>query len=519
MKITQNILKIKEYYYFPKYSKWIFIGLLLAFSFIYNYQDILFKSPQSVHLWRQCDCLSITKNYYEHNNSFFAPAIHNLGEDGTGKTISEFPMFYFFIAQLWKVFGYNEFIYRFVVMLIFFASLFMLFKLFENTLEDSILAIITTLFLFTSPTLIYYANNFLMDIPAFSFAIIGLFFFIKFQQTSGNKYLYLFAIFYAVAGLLKISSLLSFVAISCLFFLEIINIKLDDDNKIFKHRLKHLLVFLFVIIVQVIWYMYAQYYNNKYNSGLFLMGILPIWKMQLSEIKITIDAIDYHMTWDYFRKETQYVFILIFIFVMASYKKMNKLMFWLLFFTSLGFLSFILLFFLALKDHDYYTINLFVIVPILLIAFLLLLKEKYNKIFSSLIFRIIVIGFLIHNVDFARRRIEGRFNPGGWQNKYYLENVKTFKEIPPYLRSIGITKDDRVLSLSDHSVNISLYLMNQKGWTGFDVMADSSSIRNKMKLGAKYLFISDSNTYLEQGIRPFLRKKVGIYKNIDIYAL
>jgi hypothetical protein len=61
--------------------------------------------------------------------------------------------------------------------------------------------------------------------------------------------------------------------------------------------------------------------------------------------------------------------------------------------------------------------------------------------------------------------------------------------------------------------------MNQKGWTSFDLTPDSSSIRKKIKSGTKYLIISDSNTYSEQGIKPFLRKKVGAYKNIDIYAL
>ena len=112
--------KIQKNYYFPKYSKWIFTFSFLIFSIVYNYQDILFKSPQSIHLWRQCDCLSITMNYYQDNNPFFKPSIHNLGRDGTGKTVSDFPLIYFSVAELWKVFGYHEFIYRLVVVLFFF---------------------------------------------------------------------------------------------------------------------------------------------------------------------------------------------------------------------------------------------------------------------------------------------------------------------------------------------------------------------------------------------------------------
>jgi len=458
-------------------------------------------------------------NYYQDNNPFFEPSIHNLVRDETGKTVSDFPLIYYSIAELWKVFGHHEFIYRLIVLLFFFTSLFALFKIFENTLKDSILAITSTLFLFTSPTLVYYANNFLNDIPAFSLAIIGLYFFFRYRQSSANKHLYLFAFFYAIAGLLKISSLLSFIAIVGLFVLELFNVKLDPEKKIFQHPLKQIFVFISVLMVQIIWYMYAHNYNAKYNSGIFLIGILPIWDINISEIKITLDAISEHIKWDYFRKETQIVFVLMFVFVLAFYKRMNKLMFLLTIITSIGFLSYILLFFQALKDHDYYTINLFILIPIVILGYLLLLKDKFNLIYTSVLFRIIVIAFLIHNIDFARRRIEGRYSPEGWQNKNYIENIQSFKEISSYLRSIGIKKDDRVISLSDNSINISLYLMNQKGWTNFGISADSIKIRDKINHGAKYLFIYNKEIYKEQSIQSFIGNKIGEFKNIDIYAL
>jgi len=64
MNFKELIRTIKKNTYFPKYSKWVFLLLLFAISMIYDYQDILFKTPQSLHQWRQCDCLSITMNYY-----------------------------------------------------------------------------------------------------------------------------------------------------------------------------------------------------------------------------------------------------------------------------------------------------------------------------------------------------------------------------------------------------------------------------------------------------------------------
>ncbi len=510
---------IQKHSYFPKYSKWIFTFLLLSFSFVYNYQDILFKSPQSVHLWRQCDCLSITLNYYQDNNPFFEPSIHNLGSDGTGKTVSDFPLIYYSVAQLWKVFGFHEFIYRLVVLLFFFSGLFALFKIFENVLKDSVLAITGSLFLFTSPTLVYYANNFLMDIPAFSLAVIGLYYFFRFSRSSSNKHLYLFAIFYALAGLLKISSLLSFIAIAGIFVLELFKVKFYPDRKIFQNPLKQALILISVVIIQVVWYLYAVNYNLKYNGGIFLIGTLPFWDLNSDQIRATLNAINQHLTWDYFRRETNFIFALMFVSVLIFFKKADKLFLYLTVSISIGLLLFSLLFFQALKDHDYYTINLFVLAPIVILSCFLLLKHRFSAIYTSVLFRIILIAFLVHNIDFARRRIESRYGSKGWQNENYIENIHSFENISPYLRSIGIKKDDRVISLSDNSINISLYFMNQKGWTNYGIVGDGEKITDKIKLGAKYLFIYNKKVYEDQYVKPFIKNKIGEFNNIDIYAL
>jgi len=45
---------------------------------------------------------------------------------------------------------------------------------------------------------------------------------------------------------------------------------------------------------------------------------------------------------------------------------------------SIGVLLFSVLFFQALRDHDYYTINLFILIPIFILSFLSLLKDKFK---------------------------------------------------------------------------------------------------------------------------------------------
>ena len=134
-------IKIFRITYFKKYSAFVFAVLFVAFAFIYQFDDILFMRPQSVHQWRQCDCLSFALNYYNEDVNFFTPQLHFLAGDGTGKTVSDCPLIYYSVAQLWKVFGYHEFIYRLLVLIICFVGLLLLMRVIEDILKDSFIAI------------------------------------------------------------------------------------------------------------------------------------------------------------------------------------------------------------------------------------------------------------------------------------------------------------------------------------------------------------------------------------------
>jgi len=206
------------------------------------------------------------------------------------------------------------------------------------------------------------------------------------------------------------------------------------------------------------------------------------------------------------------------IFILINHRKTNRILLYTTILIVLGFAGFIILFFQALA-HDYYVTNMLILVPVILLTFMLLLKTSYPNIFYSFIFRLAIVLFLVHNIDFAGRRITDRYSPDGWQNSNYTKNVHIFEEITPYLRSIGIQKNDRIISLSDNSINITLYLMNQKGWTNYGLDEDSTQISKKIALGAKYLMIYDKRTYQNSTILPFLKNKIGEYKSVDIYRL
>lgn len=514
--IHQNL---KYPWYFPKYSSIIFFVLFLLLAWVYNYHQILFLPPQSVHQWRQCDCLSIAQHYLKNHNPFLEPSVHNLGRDGTGKTVSDFPVIYYLMALIWKAVGYHEFLFRFATILFFLTGLYSLFILTENILKDSILAFFISILLFTSPTLVYYANNFLMDIPAFSLALLALYFFYRFYLTAENKFLYLSFLIFTLAGLLKISSLLSFTAVFCLFICERAGLKIRHGGRVFKQPMNHLIGFLFVYIIQLVWYSYAASYNAKYNSGFFLIGTLPFWNTDPAQTGLIFEAIKEHIKWDYFRIETQVIFVIMAIVMLVYHKSVSRMVGIITLFISAGLMLFVCLFFGAFKDHDYYTINLFILVPFIVTGFLLVIKNRWSVVYRSVWLRLLLLVFIIHNADFARRRMEGRYDPEGWQNKNCLTVMNKFEGIEPYLQTIGIKGDDKVISISDNSINISLFLLNRDGWTGFGLLPDSLWIHQKIEMGAKYLVIYDDKIYKEDFIKPYIGNKIGTYRTVDFFLL
>ncbi len=506
--------------YTPGYSILGFTAIFIVLFFVYTYDEILFLRPQGIHQWRQCDCLSFALNYYQDGNPFLEPSMHNLAGDGTGKTASDFPILYFFVAQLWKIFGFHEFIFRLVTLIITFAGLSLLFKTLEQILEDSLWAIGITLLLFTSPVLVYYSNNFLTNVPAFSISLVGWYFFWKFYKSEKNMFFYYSMFFFLLGGLLKITSTISFITILGIFLIEQLNIfQFREGKKIFRNPKKQVISFLMVILIISVWYLYAHNYNETNNKGFFLIGILPIWDLSNDQIHNAILAIKEHLKWDYFSRGTSILLGILWLVIFLFYKKVNKFLLILTGFLSAGFILFVLLFFQALEHHDYYTINLMILSPVILLTSLLVLKKLQYKIFRSILLKVIFLIFIIHNIGFARNMLEDRYSEYGWMNENRTKHTYSFENVTPYLRSLGITGEDKVICIPDQSINITLYLMNQKGWTGYNIQNDSLKVAQKIEQGAKYLFIYEKEGYDPKIMEPFISEKVGEYENIKIYSL
>lgn len=517
-------------------SNLVFLVLLFTISLLYGYPKILTNRPSSIHQWRQSDCLSITMNYYMEGRNFFEPAIHWVGDGKDGKTVSDFPIIYYSVAKLWSIFGYHEFIFRLVNLLIVFSGLFCLYKLIEGLLSDVFWATIITLSLFTSPILVYYSNNFLADAPAFGLALIGCFFFWKGYAKQEKLWYYSSFLFFLLAGLIKVSSLISFIAI---FTIHIYLVFFYKKEKWWFFKWYNLMPYVITLSIVVCWLKYAVYYNQKNMSGIFLTNIYPIWDLGIPEIKRIWQCLCNDLIPAYFNKWTLYFVLLLFVGVLTFYRKVNRYLLFITVLVFLGVLTYLVLFYRAFTVHDYYLTNLLIFLPLPAITILEMVKRNYGQVFqmrSIKILAVCALAFLVYKTAVINRMkysitdsivktnfviSKGYTNQWVWFHWNYENHFKAYETITPYLRQIGLKRTDRVLSLSDESINISLYLMDQKGFTafGYGEMPFDQRMKLYKRNGVEFLIIDTSAYNKQQYLQSYVDVKKGSYKNINIYKL
>jgi len=510
--------------YFPRWSTVIFFLFLIGCSLAYNYHEILFFKPQSTHQYRQSDCLSITKNYYHEGMKFFEPSIHNLISDGgkSGKTIGEFPGLYYTVAMVWQVFQPHEFYYRALMVIIAFLGLLALFKTYEHIFRDSVWAMILGLLMFTFPIFAFYTNNFLTNVPGLSFAFLGLYWFYFYYDKRKEKYLWLSAFFFLIGGLLKITALISFLALFGIFLLEWIVLIKPERFKIFFNPGKAIIPFLVVFLTILGWYGYAEYYNSIHGGKYTFNSIWPIWSMKSERIQATLNQVNEIWLGEYFSPLLGLLLFLSLLVALIKFKKLPGILSWLITISLFGGMLYLILWFNALHDHDYYVINLLIIPALTFGGLGVFLKQKHPGIFDNLFIKVALLVFLGYNVAYCAEKMENRYW-GGWNNcwgKCDFFNNDEYAEINPKLRKLGITRTDTVISIPDVSFNISLYLMDVKGYTNMGQdNTDSAEIAANIKNGADYLVIGDTSYHQKAYLNSYLEKKVLSHDNLTVYDL
>ncbi|MFI5222023.1 MAG: ArnT family glycosyltransferase [Bacteroidia bacterium] len=527
--------------YLKSHPNLLFLFFLTAFFFLNRYNEIIFFKPYSDHQWRQSDCYSIATNYYKENLPFLEPSIHFTSYRNNGKTISEFPMIYYTVAKLWGIFGLHAFIFRGLNLLILCIGLFCLFKLTTDLFQNSFIGIFIAGITVSSPVISYFGNNFLSDVPAFSLALCGWYFFYLFYRSSKYFFLLISTLFFLLASLLKITAFLSPVLILLCFAVEFFGLgKLKTDgSKVFANPLLQILPFLVHIFLLYQWLSYVKSYNDINHTGIFLTGILPFWEMDWGQRKEIIKLFYNYLLPLFHNPVVVTISIGCMLFSWLNFKRNNLVLSLISVFLPVGFIIFFALFFQVFSYHDYYLANWVIIFPFFIMNTLFILKNYYKPFYHSRFFEIGILMVFIYsmyygaaltrtryfsddflaNENLTFKRVSGNYYK--MEHEKYDHTLKAYETIEPYLRKLGIRREDKVINIPDYSFNICLAKMDQKGFTDFGFLeTDSARVKKFMAMGAKYLIVNDSEVFTSRKyLNAFIKEKIGTYQNIQIFSL
>ena len=493
-------------------SSILFIVVTLVVFYFLDYPTYLQKRPEGPHMWAMCDRASIARNYAEENMNLFLPRVHETREK-TGITGLEFPFVNYCTAIFYKLFGFNEFWYRFLMLLIISTGFFFSFKLVNLLLKNNTVAFILPFIWYLSPVLNYYSPGFIPDVASLGFIMTAWYYFFRHQDSNKIIYGLLFFIFTALACLIKITSLISVIVMLVILLIDKYKL-LNSKHIVIKHKKPIIISSVFVFILVISWYKYAAWLSSINNSGVFLMGInMP---QSLDEIINVWNEIKGLWIPFYYPQIIYWLMGGSVLFLVLLFKKVNRLLGLITCGLWAGNILFIILMFNQFRQHDYYIITL---LPALLFQFIttadLLLKLRIKPAYPYVILTLSVV-LIVYQIKFSSNHVAYRYNKTGWL--YNGNSVSGYFDIEPYIKSLGIKRTDKVINIGDDSPNIVLYYMNVKGWSDKQGNSDEEIISH-IKKGASYLITNDSTQSRRKGLIPYIEKKIGQHKNVEIYLL
>lgn len=516
---------------------------LIVFSLIFiitagfYYDSVLDKGPLNTHVWRQTDCLSMVDNYSE-DGAFFKTEMHCQLADNytTGYSIGEFPLFYYSVGYIWKWFGKSFSSYRIFYLVILFSGMLAFFRSLQLIFKQNYWSIALSILLFTSPVFAVYGVSFLSDAPAFSCILIAIYFFTMYQIRKKKLFFYLCLVFFLIGGLSKISMMIAFVVLCFVLVLETVTkLKTLGNRQLFEQKWLAWIGFSIVPILIISWYAYAEYFNGIHGFKYTFNHTWPIWKMGADEIVSWTEGVK-NITGPVFFSKPMLLFLTLGgIYNVLSWKSLPLFAFISNALIIFGAILYFILWAPLMRNHDYYYIALVILYVGIAPVFIWNLKINRGRLFNHSITKIVFGLFVLFNVLYcfevvklktlkqegksyfvSNKDFTGLMKWNNWDNSVIRSRYQGMKN---YMTKIGVKKEDLILSMPDPSFNITLYLLDHKGWTNFQGYTTSEQIETLRKAGAKYLIISDTAFLEQEFLQSYVRKPLGEFEGIQIFKL
>lgn len=162
--------------------------------------------------WRQSDVGAIARNFLQNGFRFGYPQIDWAG-NAPGYVGTEFPILPFIAAVCYKFAGVHEWVGRIQAVILFAVSL-PFFFLLVREIFGSTAAVWATFFYCFTPLNVFAGRSFMPDVPSLSFAIVGLYFFLRWVEHGKSSSFFVAAIAISLSLLIKITSIIIVVPLA-----------------------------------------------------------------------------------------------------------------------------------------------------------------------------------------------------------------------------------------------------------------------------------------------------------------
>lgn len=428
--------------------------------------------PLERHDWRQTTGLMVAKNYLTVDSNILYPRIDNTKGD-SGIIGMEFPVYYYLIFLISKIFGYAHWYGRLINLVIssvgiyyFYLTLSKFFISKKHSFYSTIILIFSIWFAYSRKTM--------PDTLSVSVLFIGFYYGISYLFNSNSWHLALYSILGCLGILLKLPAGMYLIALVFLPFIKSIQLK----NKVFIS----ICTAAFLAIVYW-WYFHwnvhlSAKFGTWYNAGKSLsVGFKEI----SNNLKPAFENF-------YFYSFYSYILFGLFLtgIVLMIKNKERKVMYM---FISL-FVIFILYIFKSgffFYNHNYYIIPFVPVMAIIAAYPLTKIKKKYA----------VIILFLGATEAIANQ-----------QHEFFIRDEVTYKLSIESLAQEYTNKSD-LIAVNGDGNPLLLYLADRKGWSLHQhQLRDSVYLKKIIEKGCDYIII-DKNKYT---VDIKLEK---IYKNKD----
>jgi 4-amino-4-deoxy-L-arabinose transferase-like glycosyltransferase len=459
------------------------ISFLLSLAFclrIYNIQSPIL----GVHSWRQADTAAMARNFYENGYNFFYPQI-DWGGNLAGYCQTEFPIYSFSVAILYKFFGVHESIGRLLSIIFSLIAIYFFYKLCLEITCDKKLAFWSSFFYTIIPTNIYYSRTFQPESLVLMSAISGTYFFYKWIKNDHKKYLFISSLLICLACLVKVvPAFYLFLPFTYLVWQK------------FKYKMfSNLNLYLYtaiIIIPTFAWYFHSYQVANEYRLSFGFSAEKLGWNFQ--GLGIMFEQIVYFIA---VRHLLVVGFIIMIFGIFCRRENKEEIFFDMLFISNI---LYIIVFANIHSSHEYY--QLFFLITASVYMGKVFTRNRYStKIINVIIVVFLLTGSLFYSLEYMTKE-----NPN---NSELFELAQIIKQTVP--------KNSLIIATTGNDPTI-LYLSDRKGWIPSPNAINQTYLLDRFKDGAKYLvggynFVQAYQSSMEEKDKKKIREVVSRSSN------